>query len=56
MNRWASILEPILLLLAAVGVGLVVGAFLPVAGIGAGLLTAAIGGLVLIVAYERGTS
>ena len=44
------------MVLLAVGVGLLVGAWSTVAGVGAGLAVFALVGFVLVIAYEKGAS
>ncbi len=51
-----AVLELALMVLLAVGVGLLVGAWSVVAGVGAGLAVFALVGFVLVIAYEKGAS
>jgi len=51
-----AVLELVLMVLLAVGVGLLVGAWSVVAGVGAGLAVFALVGFVLVIAYEKGAS
>lgn len=51
-----AVLELVLMVLLAVGVGLLVGAWSTVAGVGAGLAVFALVGFVLVIAYEKGAS
>lgn len=49
-----AFIEVLLLLTASAGVGLLVGAWNTVAGVGAGLLVGSLIGFLLVVAFERG--
>ncbi len=51
-----AVLELVLMVVLAVGVGLLVGAWSVVAGVGAGLAVFALVGFVLVIAYEKGAS
>ncbi len=48
------VLEVVFGVLLSVGVGLLVGAFSPTAGIGAALIACAVIGLAFVLAWERG--
>lgn len=54
--RLVDVLEVVFAVLLAVGVGLLVGVWSPVAGVGAGLVTLSLVGFVLVLAYSRGGS
>ena len=49
-----ALVEVLLILTVAAGVGLIVGSLDVVAGVGAGLLVGALLGILFVVAYERG--